>query len=1122
MNFKKIITSIFFTILFFSFYKGADAAMIQRAPNNLGLVGYWSFNDGAGTKATDSSGNVNVGSLNGSPTWGGGRLGQAVNFGGSDYISVSDNKFLEPSIPFSISFWLKTTQTGNKVIIEKDGNAGYSVQREDNNAIKISIGDSGGTLEIESAHTYNDGKWHHVVFVAQSPASNSKVYVDSVDDTSGTPNNGFPSYSTGSLYIGSRAGSFGYQGAFDEVRIYNRALTATEVTALYRTGLSVTNSSAQNKKITNGLVGLWSFNGQDMDWSQSSAEAIDRSGQNNNGDVVGGARPISGVSGQALSFDGSNDYMTTVNNTLSGTGAISYGAWIKTTQTGQNKHIFNIGAATANNMAHMMLYDGTIKYGAWGTDLYSGLTYNDGKWHYIMVVYNTTQFLLYVDGSLENPADNYSSLNITAQPLYLGEYNGGGNYYFQGFIDDVRIYSRALTTTEITDLYKMGAARTQTNTSQVNKYKDGSLVLLQTFNGPDMDWSQSSAEARDRSGQNNNGDVIGGARPISGVSGQALSFDGIDDYAEIADHSSLDLTDAVTISTWVYDPPLVVPPKISKTTDNEITSERTYNQDVFDLGNGQKQYKIHAADINYKDDTGSFQPIDTTLSFNPADRAWEQSKASYECKIPEYADDWFDFYNEYEGTDHIIKAKPVANHVKGKVFNGQEDGNYIIYKDAFGKGIDLKVYAYRGGLKKVIIINDKPSDTNQEMTFDFELELPADAKVQDMTGAEWNKTGTLDFSSKTIKIGEDNKLSYFRDALVWDSAYINDKVKIELIVKDNKMYLRKTIVKDILQKAVYPLYTDDATSYYAGAGDGSVYSTGQDTWDIAHNMAGTYAIAYPTSEYMNLGVNTTRMYRGFFPVDTSGIDDAATITDAKLYLYNDSTRSNNDNDGDDYLNVVQTTQASPTTLVAVDYDKCGAVHSPTIGGTQIDISSIGIGYFSITLDATGIGWIKKTAGDPYTMLGVREGHDLIDSAPTGSNYVYLVFSEHTGTDQDPYLSVTVSSPVADKIIIGKGQDAYQLQIDDDLNVTGYINTSQTVTSQITKAWHHVALTYNKQNIILYVDGVQKDSKAYTTAIGTNATDLKIGDKVPGKIDEVRVYNRALSAAEILKLYKGGK
>lgn len=163
--------------------------------------------------------------------------------------------------------------------------------------------------------------------------------------------------------------------------------------------------------------------------------------------------------------------------------------------------------------------------------------------------------------------------------------------------------------------------------------------------------------------------------------------------------------------------------------------------------------------------------------------------------------------------------------------------------------------------------------------------------------------------------------------------------------------------------------------------------------------------------------------RGFWLFDTGAdIGASDTIDDATFSLWITSV-TNTENDGDDWINVVQSSPASNTALVDDDYDQCGdAIDNPTEGATRIDLGSISTGaYTDWTLNATGEGWVGKGAGS-ITKLGTREGHDAIDSAITGTNDNIIVgyFAEQTGTANDPKLVVNytvVSSTFVPKIMI---------------------------------------------------------------------------------------------------------
>ena len=201
-------------------------------------------------------------------------------------------------------------------------------------------------------------------------------------------------------------------------------------------------------------------------------------------------------------------------------------------------------------------------------------------------------------------------------------------------------------------------------------------------------------------------------------------------------------------------------------------------------------------------------------------------------------------------------------------------------------------------------------------------------------------------------------------------------------------------------------------TFYAGAGDGQVYrDTTNTSWADAHDILDGNTAAYELT-LIQVGCRYIadpgyQIVRGFLPFDTSDLPNTATITAGVFSVYVTGT-ADIDNDGDDYIVAVQTSQTSNTELVVGDYDTCGdAITNPTIGSNTSDISGIGSSaYEDFTLTATGRSWISLTS---YTKLGLREGHDCLNHAiatSVGYTRIQLSTSEEEGTSQDPKLVVT--------------------------------------------------------------------------------------------------------------------
>ena len=191
----------------------------------------------------------------------------------------------------------------------------------------------------------------------------------------------------------------------------------------------------------------------------SGTTASDASGNNNAGTLTNmvGTAWTAGKIGNSLNFDGVNDYV--VRNTLSAniTGDCTVSVWMNRSGV-PSTNVRLMDLATADGSGMQLVVRGTTGYA--GMDDAGGLTVEiagtqnlcDGSLHHVAAVRTGTTFRLYVDGALAVSSSNPTNTAPTYTRLAVAAYIGGANY-FPGKLDDVRVYSRALSGTEIQALY---------------------------------------------------------------------------------------------------------------------------------------------------------------------------------------------------------------------------------------------------------------------------------------------------------------------------------------------------------------------------------------------------------------------------------------------------------------------------------------------------------------------------------------------------------------------------------------------------------------------------------------------------------------------------------------------
>ncbi len=611
-----------FILFFLTFPYFASAGQVTLPPNNLGLVGYWSFEDATGTVATDFSGNGNAGTLTNGPTWTTGKIGKAVSFDGSnDFVEIANASSLNNSNG-TISTWVYVTETvlvnaGQIVSISNGASTQNYIQfYYYNNKVYFSLADNSTTLfGFNTPISYS--QWFNVTVVGGS--SGNAVYINGVAVS--------PTYYVGDNTVtawlddltsitNARIGATRYnntddnffKGYIDDVRIYSRALSATEISNLYnRSSKNRTIQSSQKNLVPNGLVGYWSFDGSDI----SGTSAYDRSGNNNTGTLTNGPTVAIGKVGQALVLSG-NVAVVDFSFKNSHNIPIAYSFWVKNTLA-ETKYLFADISQTEGIQSYI---DASGKFnfqicssGSCYT-LTSNTAVNNGNWRHVVVAWdgttNVNTVQIYVDGILDAQGTSTKTTTTPDCGFVIGGYrpsNACGavetlNTYV-GSIDEFRIYNRALTTSEINQLYKAGEAKLQA--TQNSKLTNG-LVGLWSFDGPDI----SGTTAYDRSGNGNNGTLTNGPTVAIGKVGQALQFDGTNDIVAISDSASLEPgASDWTISLWSYVNDISRYNQVMGKWTATGEDQRTYAF-VYDTGSNGKMYLVTSnngtsAKVTYSD-----------------------------------------------------------------------------------------------------------------------------------------------------------------------------------------------------------------------------------------------------------------------------------------------------------------------------------------------------------------------------------------------------------------------------------------------------------------------------------------------------------------------------------------
>lgn len=461
-----------------------------------GPVAHLKFDEASGSTAFDAVNAYNV-ILNNGAVWqtAGGQIGGAADFSLSAGQYAHLNAGIPGPIPYTLSFWIRPTSTSTTyaaVITETDSTGLWFDPNSD--ILKMYVNDN---ETLTSVSSIANNSWHHIVMT--DDGTTSRLYVNGVEEDTSADRVNFMVQRIAGGYWGV---SYFFDGRIDDLRVYKRALTASEISSVYDLSIPDYNCTAEksinfiptfnyltvcrdgflrNLKVDSAGSGCasvgqmdyfsnqyWYCNGVNWlplsaylsaeptaglvhKWSldESSGTVANDAVGTDNGTLVDGPvwQPSSGKISGALQFDGVDDIVSLPAIALSSPFSLSF--WMKRTIDVDSDYISIITEDTITGVWHdtnSTAISVLISNNEW----LSGGAIQTNSWAHVTITDDGTTSRLYVNGEEVDNDTNRVGFTINA---LADSYGGSSDERFTGFLDDVRIYNTVLTPSEVESLY---------------------------------------------------------------------------------------------------------------------------------------------------------------------------------------------------------------------------------------------------------------------------------------------------------------------------------------------------------------------------------------------------------------------------------------------------------------------------------------------------------------------------------------------------------------------------------------------------------------------------------------------------------------------------------------------
>lgn len=1035
------------------------------------IVANYKFNNSAADATTFANNGVTTDVTPATDRFGYGASAYSFN-GTSSKVTASNSAQLNSDYT-TLSFWVKVNKLpaqGEAFLFSFGGwQERWKVSLPDHGKVVWTTNNTSGISDMDAgdANKLPEGAWRHVVLIHNG--TQDKIFINGVlaaqKNVAGTLNS-----TTKPLGIGYNAvdgGNF-FNGVLDEVEIYNYALSDAQVATLYTTQSTSPATAAD-------LVAAYPFAGDAADTTQFG-----------NDGVVGGATLTTdrfGYASNAYRFDG-NDSIYVANSTQLNSDFTTIGFWVK------------VNALPAQGEAYLLSNGGWQQrwkislpnHGkpVFTTNATSGISDMDsnsplpvGQWKYVVFVHDGTTDKIYIDGALANQKNVAGALNDTGFPLSIGNNPIDGGNYFNGDLDDLQIYNKALTAAEITALY---------NAQKTAPVYANELVADYQFNG----------NANDATPFNNHAQVSGAqlAKDRFNRSNNSYSFDGANDKITAPNSPQLN-SDYATVSFWV----------------NVNALPGTGEAFLMSFGGWQERWKISLPSHG--------KPVWTT---NNTSGISDMDSGDGKVLVP---GQWKHLVFVHNGTQDKIYfdgAKVAEKNVAGTLnkttrplgigFNPIDTANY-----------------FNGSLDEVQIYNRALTDAEIAALYAQQATAPINADTQ-APSAPLSLTATVNFTNVTLnwQASSDNvgvtAYNVFQDSVkiatttsttlaLQDLASLTDFVFGVSAVDAAGNESATTTLKVTSGEEQTPDTTPPSKpgNFKGDAGSTSVALSWSPSTDDRRVVG--YVVLVDGVIFDTLGNTATSVF-------VSGLE-AKTLYTFEIYAFDGAGNKS------EIADVTVETKPEITT------SEPGLVAWYPFEGNANDVTPYA-NHGKIGGNPT-----FQTVQNRRQSGGMAIKFDGNRDSVLAPNAVQLISDYTTVSFWIRVDSINTADAEAYVLDFGHWSQRWKISLP---NHTRIVWTTNSKNSQFDNAivdmdskdgnellkgfWWYVTMVHDGTNNLIYIDGVEVNRQP---ALGTlNSTNLPFGmgnnpieggQYFNGALDEVKVYNKALTAAEIARLYNSG-